>query len=300
MDREALIIRFIKDNLKILQHKEPFPYEPYKAVKHSYFFENEEIRDVVKKKPKDSEIAEIALLYLIRKRIVRTESELQRMTNLPFFQDNLYDETKILQALNSHDSNSSDILIDPSRIVQADYQEKIKNQIEQNLLDRNKEVFDEQKRLFNQEMEAMKKEAATITTKLESQEFEEPKVKKEESTLHQEWWQILNLRADPFPASEGLQKIDKTIYEQIIVLTDIFKRFVHYCERQRDQLFKNTIFYGEFGSEGKTAFFDYFKEILLRNKVLPVKVALWPALDVDINIRNFEEKLTNRLQRPVF
>lgn len=70
---------------------------------------------------------------------------------------------------------------------------------------------------------------------------------------------------------------------------------MNYAERIPNQVFENTIFYGDFGS-GKTAFFDDFKEILLRNKILSLYVSLWPVADVDMNIHKFEEELIYRLR----
>ncbi len=89
---------------------------------------------------------------------------------------------------------------------------------------------------------------------------------------------------------EGFKRIDKQLRELIVVKTEVLNRYVNYADKLQDQVFKNTIFYGDFGS-GKTAFFDYLGEILLRNKILPIRLSLWPVRDVDTNIHTFEQEL---------
>ena len=84
----------------------------------------------------------------------------------------------------------------------------------------------------------MRKVLATIPTKLEKQEFPEPEVL-DEKPPQEEWWQTLNLKEDPFPSAEGLQKIHRDSYEQIIVRTEIFKKYANYANNLKEEIFKN-------------------------------------------------------------
>jgi hypothetical protein len=287
--REALIVSFVKANLRLLQQKE-LPYDNYKRKKHQYFFD--QLRNQIGK-PKDSEIAEAALFYLIRKHMVKTQEELERIFEYQFFKDNLNNKKIFIEEINVRTSH---VNIDPGELNKEEYRQDLVDRIKQDILTENSIEFQEMKVRYEKQEEEFKKRIATISTVLESEEFKEPRIKQEESQHNLEWWQQLNLRNDPFPMANGLQKIDRSIHDQIIVQTDIFKRYMDYCVILRDQLFKNTIFYGDYGS-GKTAFFDYFREILLRNKILAVQVDLWPRLDADVNIRNFEDELSRAIMK---
>lgn len=289
LNRESLIINFIRENMKLLQQKE-FPEDLYKKIKHDYFYNKKSFVG----KPKDSEIAQTTVFYLIRKHLIKDDESLTRLLDLPFFKKNIHTRNIFFDALKLKNPNTL-IIIEPSKLDDAEYVHKVEDEIKEKLIRENESFFDQQREKYEQEIEQMKRQLATIPTRLEMQEYEEPQVKEEEEPPKQEWWQTLNLKEDPFPLAEGLQKIDHDFYEHIIVRTDIFRHYVHYAESLKDQIFKNTIFYGEFGS-GKTAFFDYLKHILLRNNILSFYIPLWIGLDSDTNIYNYEEELISRLK----
>lgn len=289
MNRESLLINFIRENLKLLQQN-PFPEDLYKKVKHDYFFGKKDLMW----KPKDSEIAQTCVFYMIRKNLVKDEISLSTLLELPFFDTHVFKGEIFFDALRLKNPNTL-VIIEPSKLDDAEYVQKVEYEIKQKLIIENQSFFDKERDKFKQEIEQAKKQLATIPTKLEKEEFVEPEVTEEEEPQKQEWWQILNLKGDPFPVAEGLQKISRDFYEHIVVRTDIFRKYVNYADNLRDQIFKNTIFYGDFGS-GKTAFFDYLKEIFLRNKILSIYVPLWIGLDGDTNIYNFEEELISRLR----
>jgi hypothetical protein len=291
LNPDSILINFIKDNLKIFQQKD-FHYDLYRDKKHVFFYKFKNHMG----KPKDSEIAETAIFYLINKHMIKDIDQLEKLLTLPFFKDNIKEQQKqkLVYELNMK-SPQTHVIIDPAKVEQREYQERLEEQILEKVLDKNKERLEEQKRSYELEFEEKKKALATIPTILESEEFEEPVINEEKDEDIKEWWQLLNLTNDPFPLTEGLQKIDKKIYEEIIVKTTIFKKYVSYTKDLKNLLYKNTIFYGDFGS-GKTSFFDYIKEILLRNKILAIQIALWPVMDVDIIIKEFEHGLIKRLQ----
>lgn len=274
--------------MRVIQQKD-FSNDLYKTTKHNYF--SLKTRDVGK--PKDTEIAQIALFYMIRKGMIKTELNLKKILDLPFFSRNVFKPEIFFEALKLKNPNSI-VVIEPSMLDNSEYVQKIEDEIKQKIIIENQAQFEEQRKIFQTEIDERKRELAIIPTRFKNQNYEEPKVEEREEKPMQEWWQILNLRDDPFPLAEGFQKINKEIYENIVVRTEIFKKYVNYAETLRDQIFKNTIFYGEFGS-GKTAFFDYLKVILLRKKILTVYVQLWVGLDNDTNIYKFEEQLISKL-----
>ena len=75
-----------------------------------------------------------------------------------------------------------------------------------------------------------------------------------------------------FQINKDCHRINPDYYDAIVVKTDIFQKYVNYCDNIQNEIFKSTIFYGEFGS-GKTSFFDYLKQILSRNKIFLVSVS---------------------------
>lgn len=288
MNRESVIVNFIRDNIKLLQQKE-FPKELYKKIKHDFFFEKKNLVGI----PKDTEISQIALFYMLRKSMIKKEDDLNRLIKLPFFKKNVIKPKIFFEALKLRNPNSY-VVIEPAKLDNAEYLQRIEDEIKNKVITENQSAFDEQTEGFKKDIEEMKRQLATIPTRLKKRHYDEPIIKKPEEEPTKEWWQILNLREDPFPLAEGFQNINEDIYENIVVRTEIFGKYVNYIENLQDQVFKNTIFYGEFGS-GKTAFFDYLKNILLRKQILSVYVQLWIGLDNDTNIFKFEEELISKL-----
>ncbi|TAK15912.1 MAG: hypothetical protein EPO37_09455 [Nitrosarchaeum sp.] len=286
--RESVIIKFVKDNLRLLQQKD-FLDEVYKQKKHDYFYE---VRKFVRN-PKNSEIAQVAVLYMIRKYLIHTEEELNNLLERPFFENNIYESKILFESLKLKNKNTF-MVIDPTKLENLEYREKIENEIKAKILAESQPELLEQKEKFKKEIDDLERQLATIPTKLQKQDYDEPEIAKENLTSLQEWWQQLNLEDDPFPLAEGLKKINDSMYESIIVRTEIFKKYMNFTDNLKQQIFKNTIFYGDFGS-GKTAFFDYLTKILLRNRVLSVSVPLWASKDVSVNIFNFENKLLTSL-----
>lgn len=289
LNKESIIINFIRDNLKVLQQKE-FPEELYKKSKHEYFIQRKNLVG----KPKDTEIAQTTTMYMIKKSMIKDEVKLKEFLELPFFKKNVLRPSIFFEALKLKNPDSF-VIIDPSKLDNAEYIERVENEIKQKVITENKSEFDEQTKKFKSEIESIKKELASIPTRLEKQEFVEPETEPPEEQQKLEWWQTLNLREDPFLLAEGLQKINKDFYEDIIVRTEIFNRYVNYTEKLREQIFKNTIFYGDFGS-GKTAFFNYLQKTLLQNKILSTYVQIWAGLDSDTNIHSFKEDLLSSLK----
>jgi len=289
LTRESIIIHFVKENLKLLQQPD-FPEEVYKKIKHNYFIEKKSVLG----KPKDTEIAETSILHMIRIRAINDDTKLNHLLELPFFKKNVHDSKIFFETLKL--KNPVAVVIDPSVLNNAEHRQQIEEELKNKLIAENQIDFQKEREKVSKEIEQMKKELATIPTRLEKQEYEEPKVLEEEGLQSQEWWQKLYLSADPFPLAEGLQKIDRSMYDNIIVKTKIFEKYVNYANNLRDSIFKNTIIYGEFGS-GKTAFFDYLTKILLQNRILSISIPMWAVLDDQTNIYNFEEALIVSLKR---
>ena len=286
--KESIIINFIRENLKTLQQKE-FPEEVYKLTKHKYFIKHKRIL----RKPKDPEIAKMATSYLINKNMIKTEVKLSTFLNLPFFKKNIFDTDIFYEELKLKNPNSN-IIIDPSEMERAEYTTQLEQEIEERVISEKQKFFDEQSKQLEAKIEQKKKELASIPTRLDEAEIVEPEIIKP-GKENREWWQTLNLKEDPIPIQEGFQKIDTDYYDDIVVHTDIFNKYVNYSDNLQDQIFKNTLLYGEFGS-GKTSFFDYLKQILSKNKILLVYVQIWPSLDAEKIILDFKTDLIASLK----
>ena len=84
------------------------------------------------------------------------------------------------------------------------------------------------------------------------------------------WWEKIGLFSDPFPSNQGLNKIDKEFYDDIVLRTEIFNRYLYLAKNRSREILNNIIVvYGEYGS-GKTTFFQYLERPLLNAGILPI------------------------------
>ena len=287
--RESVIINFVKQNMKLLQQKD-FSELLYKKNKTDFFYK---YRKVIRH-PKDSEIATVMVKHVIRKNIIDSEEKLNRFLNLPFLNQNIHDE-KIFRDLLKLQSVDTYMIVNPSELDNAEYVQKLEDEIQKKIKREHESEFNEQKKQYLLEIEEMEKKLATLPTKLQIEDYAEPTIPEPDINSNQLWWQELNLSTDPFPVAEGLQKIDDSSYDNIIVQTKIFGKYIDFSKSLKDQIYKNTIFYGDFGS-GKTAFFDYLKKTFLTNRILPIYIQLQASVDSGMNQHNFHRELIATLR----
>ena len=88
MDRHELIIGFIRNNLNILINEEDL-LSLYKKKKHNYFM----VEKAKSKQgmPRDSEIANELVWYLIKTNVVTTKGDLAKYLQFPFLKSNVID-----------------------------------------------------------------------------------------------------------------------------------------------------------------------------------------------------------------
>jgi hypothetical protein len=289
LDRRAIIYEFIKDNIDVLLD-EKFPEATYKKNKHEFFF-------VAKKnaigKPKDKEIAEISLSNLISKFQVHDKEHLEKILALPFYMNTIKDSDIYYEELRQR-TESKKVAIDLSKMQKEEYLESLQEKIKEEVKQENKSVFDEEAQKLKDELEKARRELRSIPTVLHSHIIE-PELAKMEPEVKKEWYEILQLKGDPFPRTDGLQNIDTKYHDQIIVQTEVFKRFIHYAQKDHAQIFKNIMFFGPYGS-GKTVFFHYLRTVLLGNRILSTHVHVWPGPDSESNNHTFRQELVSRLE----
>src|SRR5207244_1947702 len=93
------------------------------------------------------------------------------------------------------------------------------------------------------------------------------------TTRYDPWWKSMGLNSNPFPTYDGLGNIPDSLYERIIIFSDIYEKYVYYIDNFPSELFKSIVFYGEFGS-GKTTLFEYLKKPLIKNHIYPAFIRI--------------------------
>ena len=284
VDKQEELLKFIKQNIKIMLQTD-FSETIYKENKKEFFSPN--LRNKIGF-PKDGEIAKTALNYLLRGNNIKDLDSLEKVLQVPFFNSNINDREYFYQKLN----NKNEILeIDFVRLQDQEYKDRYKEEIK-------KELYKEN---LSEIQELVKEEQAkydSISSLLDQeQEFIEPDIGEINKTKYEKydpWWKQLNLLSDPFASTDGLERIPSDLYEEIIVTNDLYDKYVYYIEQIPTELFKNTIFYGQYGS-GKTTLFEYLEQPLINRNIYSVLLSLSAEQDYQHFLINFKQKLRNKL-----
>lgn len=285
-DQEALN-RFIRENWRVLL-EDPFPELAYKDIKKKYWGEVLKSQFI---RPKENKITSDLIDYLFRNNIIENINRYEIIINKPFIKKYLSKELSQLYREKIELKIKPVIDIDPKKMGDAKNIEEIKDKI-------TREVIKEKNKEINEAYEKRKEEYYAIPSILDKTIIEEPIPeynKIEEFETYTPYWVKLKLKSDPFPG-EGLEKIDQNIYDQIVYKTKIFDTYQKYITYHLDALFKNTLFFGEFGS-GKTTFFEYIQIALIRNNIIPLYVLLFGEPNVTRLIIRFKQKLLNELNQ---
>ena len=110
-----------------------------------------------------------------------------------------------------------------------------------------------------------------------------------------DWFAQIGLSANPFPSQDGLYLISKEDYEEVVIKTEIYNRYMEIIEQDPEWILnKSTIIYGDFGC-GKTTFFDYLDYHLILNNILPIRIILNAKPSLSSLHQSFNESLFNEL-----
>ncbi|MHB1909283.1 MAG: hypothetical protein ACYCQJ_10510 [Nitrososphaerales archaeon] len=283
MDRKQLIRQFVKENLSLLTSKTGVKKELLKKYKFDFFIEK--FHSAV---PKDKEIAEDLVEYLFGINYFSTSGSLEEFLSLPFLKENISAAEPYIQRLEFR--SNSQLGIDPRRIREQEYQETIKKALKH-------EVLVESTKDIEKAIQEKKAEYASYPSILDESDFEEPSVTPPPpEERYNPWWRQLHLKADPFPSTVGLDKIAEGLYEKVVFKTDIFQKYLYYIENERSELFKETIFFGLFGS-GKTTLFDYMQRPLIYSRIYPLYIQLYAEQDFQSFLIQFRRKLLQKLEK---
>lgn len=147
---------------------------------------------------------------------------------------------------------------------------------------------------IEEKIEAKKAEYKALPSVLESQFFEEPEgidVESQQNT----WWRRLYLRSDPFPRKDGLSKIEKELYEDVIIKTEPFQKIINGLSGDPDYLFsKGFLLAGGYGY-GKTTFLDYLAYYLESKRILCIRISGKAAPDSFGFNKSFMRSLKRKL-----
>jgi hypothetical protein len=216
-DLKEEVLKFVKSNLKDLL-QDNFQEKSYRDNKRALFYGV--LRNQVGT-PKDKEIATAALNYLFKLRHFKSLEQLEKVLDLPFFSKNIENPDYYIQ---KYQAGKNKVEIDLKVLGNEEYRAQLKEQLKQEILLEHSEEIDE---------EIRKKQAISnsIPSVLDNdptydEPREEVKVEVEENYLP--WWKKLGLKADPFPTVDGLGNITENLYEEIIIKTNIYEKYVSY------------------------------------------------------------------------
>ena len=288
MDRRELILGFIKQNLSLLLDKE-FLASLYKTKKREYFLER-----YAKSKqglPRDTEIANELMWYLIRNNIIINSTDLTNYLQLSFIAYGVHDPQPYYDSLRLKNRLKPDI--DFSKLKKTDFIQSLREQLVAEL------KYDQTaSQIADIEEEIKKKieEYNSLPSIVDQEDFPEPAPDELsiDSGEYVVWWRQLNLTGDPFPTTEGLMRIDPATYDSVVVKTPLFQKYLSYVKNTTNEVFKNTIFFGEFGS-GKTTLFEYLKRALSSKEVESTYVQLYSEKDLQSLKITFKKKLIEEL-----
>ncbi|MGD0329871.1 MAG: ATP-binding protein [Nitrososphaeria archaeon] len=292
MDRSELIRGFIRDNLGLLTLKS-FPVELYKKAKQKYFIERH--GNSQQGVPRDSEIASETIWFLIRRNQIQSQDELDKILSVGLMAEKLKNKQTFYEFIESR--KPSEPIVDFSKVKQADFlagmREQIRKELESEMKVSNVYRIEE----LDKEIQRKVEEYQSIPSVIDGKEFPEPPqpVIELEAQTYIPWWRQLNLTKDPFPVTEGLRRIDPSSYESVIVKTQTFQKYLSYLDEAPEELFKNTIFFGEFGS-GKTTLFEYLTKAFSSKEIYSIYVQLYSEKDLQSLKIKFKEKMIEELQ----
>jgi len=294
LDKREAIKLFIKRNPAIFR-LDPFPGEVFKKLKRDFFLDYAKTNV-----PKDSEIAGEIIEGLITSSQIKTKTDLENILALPFFKERLQNRAYYYERLQL-ETQHEEPLLDVSKLEEAEYAEKVKEDLKKKAREEIIQEKEEKIQELEEKIQSKTEEYRSIPSILEAEDYPVPEIPETEEISEQEtgyvpWWDKLGLRDDPFYQLEGLSKIARKMYDQIVHKSEIFIKYEQMIENSLKDLFKNTIIYGQFGS-GKTTFFDYINPKLYDHKIYPIYLQLGGEFEVRELIFEFRRKTNVELSR---
>lgn len=231
--------------------------------------------------PRDREIAiDFIKTYILAKKV----SELSRLKEFilenKFLKDKGIDEKDFEPFIN--DISRKTKIIQDAEKENLDHAHKVEKFVEH--------IAEVKTADISEKIEAKKKEYDDLPSVLDLSDPKEPEV---EDLLEEtrEWWEILNLRGNPFPSYQGFTSISGDFYKSIVVETDPIKWLTAEFAKDDVQLFGNAyLLAGDFG-EGKTTVYDYLSHIVSLKHVEPIII----NMPLQRNAKEYTQHFIRRL-----
>lgn len=277
--KEHALRNFTKANLKVLS-AENLDHKLYEQVKKNFFSEKLRLRFGM---PKDREIADIVIRMLI------AQNKPANITDL----EELIQRTSLLKSQNFTAADYMGSLASISQelelaqnihgLTRLEQLEKLKTHIiKENAVEIDAAIKDKRDQY---------KQLPSIFDDRDYQEPDTVEIPEEK----REWWEILNLKENPFPDLQGLFRINQKFYDEIILQTDPIKWIISECRKAKPDIFhKAYLLSGDFG-EGKTTLFDYVSHILGLIRIESIMISISPNIDVERYVASFQTTLASSI-----
>jgi hypothetical protein len=274
---------------------DPFPAEVFKKLKQEFFLNFAKLSV-----PKDSEIAAEILEGMISSDQIGDESDLENILAFPFFRDRVPNKTYYRERLRLK-LQKNEPLVDVSKIKEAEYKEKLKEEFKKEAREEIIQEKEEEIQQLDEKIAEKTEQYLSIPSILDDEDYAVPEISESEEVSEQDityvpWWNKLGLTEDPFHRLEGLEDIDRSLYDQVVCKTEIFNKYVTIIEKNPENLFRNIVVFGEFGS-GKTTFFEYVEPLLYDCRIYPIYIQLGGEFEVRELVFEFRRQLSTELFR---
>ena len=193
-----------------------------------------------------------------------------------------------------------------AKLKQSEFLAKKTKEFGQKIEEKLKKKYDEKEEELKRRKEQIEKEYESFISKIDNytdlKDEDLPKIQKPTPILRDIWYKELGLTEDPFPSHVELEGFNETLYDKIIVKTEIFHKFDHQIKEMPKTMHRrNYLIYGTMGS-GKTTLFRYLDKTIsiLKPNVFPILIALEAQPNYE-NIRfDFYNKLYEKLELKYF
>lgn len=281
-EREQELRRFVKQVWKMLLSQE-FREDFYKDTKKRYFLNLNNTRVGI---PKDTEVARTALDHLFKIGYITSKDTLTKILQTEFFSKYIYNPQYYIQKLETLEDKPD---LDLGLIEKKEYFESKVDEFAERAI-KEKTGYIEEK--IKEKVSTYESLPSVLD---QGQVFQEPEpIPESKPSQYDPWWKNLGLTSDPFPSTVGIRNIGESFYDEVIVFTSIYERYINYVNNVQSELFKNIVFYGEFGS-GKTTLFQYLEPHLIKKNIHPAFIILYAELDYQNFLIRFKQKLRNEL-----
>ena len=304
---DTIARRFVRLNLdNILSKKMKIPM--IKIAKKQFFEKNKIQGD---KRFTNSIIAFETLLFLIDIHKVKNEEQINNICNAPFIRKFLKEKEKEL--LIDKISGPDELVLPPeilySKMRQQNFLFEIKEKLSEEArkeieleISNEKSRISEIRQMLSENLVVIEKFRSDLENLQEAPDIEglvqdifekKREINVVESKLY--WWQKFNLKGDPFPNKIGLYGFSESDFDEIIVRTDLVKKYTNMFLNYPNEMFGKTILLsGQFGS-GKTTIFQYGRHLLSRSNIYPMIIILNPTQDWERILDQFYSNVFNEI-----